>query len=50
MLENLYNNSIKLKHEQTTLFEPILIYYMTLIKMNNDFKKRLVETYVKNLQ
>ena len=50
MLKNLYNNSINLEHEQITSFESMLIYHMTLIKMNNDFKKRLVEAYVKNSQ
>ena len=47
MLKNFYDNSIKL--EQITPFEPMLIYYITLIKMNNDFKKRFIETYIKNL-
>ena len=47
ILKSFYNNSIKL--EQTTSFESILIYHITLIKMNNDFKKRLIEAYIKNL-
>ena len=42
MLKSLYDNSIELEHEQTTSFESILIYYIILMKMNNDFKKRLI--------
>ena len=48
MLKSLYDNSIKLEHKQITLFKSTLIYYITLIKMNDDFKRRLIETYVKN--
>ena len=50
MLKSLYDNSIKLEHEQTTSLESILIYHITLIKMNYDFKRRLIETYVKDSQ
>ena len=49
MLKNFYDNSIKIDHEQTTPPESTLIYHMTLIKMNDNFKRRLIETYVKNL-
>ena len=50
MLKSLYDNSIKIDHEQTTPPEPTLIYHITLIKMNDDFKRRLIEAYIKNSQ
>ena len=49
MLKSFYDNSIKLNHEQITLFESMLIDYITLIKMDDDFERRFVEAYIKNL-
>ena len=50
MLKSLYDNIIEVNYENTILLEKVLIYYMTLIEMNNDFKKRLTEAYAKNSQ
>ena len=50
MLKIFYNNSIKIDHEQITSLELMLIYHIILIKMNDDFRKRLIEAYIKNSQ
>ena len=46
MLENLYNNIIKI--EYIVLLKEILISYIFLIKINNDFKKRFIKIYIKD--
>ena len=48
MLKSFYDNSIKFEHNQITLFESTLIYHITLIKMNRDFKRQFIEAYIKN--
>ena len=47
MLESLYNNFISL-NKQIASLEVLLIYYVILIKISDNFKKRLVEVYNKN--
>ena len=47
ILESLYNNSVLIP-ERLTLSKQISVYYITLMKMSNDFKKGLVKTYFKN--
>ena len=46
MLKNLYKNIIKC--ENMNIFELILIYYIILVKINDDFKKRLIKVYYEN--
>ena len=48
MLRNLYNNTIKIKYENTAPFKEIPVYHIILIIINNDFKKRLIDVYNKN--
>ena len=46
ILKSLYKSTIK--YEDINVFELILIYYITLIEMDDDFKKWLIKTYYKN--
>ena len=48
MLKNLYKNIIKFENIKIYIFKLISIYYIILIKINNDFKKRLIKIYYKN--
>ena len=48
MLKSLYDNIIEVDYKNTILLEEALIYYMTLIEINNNFKKRLTKAYIKN--
>ncbi len=47
VLENLYGSPIAL--EKTTLPDPVPVYYITLVEIDNNFKKRLIEAYSKDL-
>ena len=49
MFENLYDNFISVL-KQHVLSKVVFIYYITLIKMSDDFKKRLIEVYSKDIQ
>ena len=48
ILKNLYKNIIKFENIKIYIFKLIPIYYIILIKINNDFKKRLMKVYYKN--
>ena len=50
VLENLYDNIIKVKHKNIAFSEKISVYHMILIVINDDFKKRLIDAYNKNSQ
>ena len=47
VFENLYDNSMLIS-KRYALSKQISIYYITLIKINDDFKERLVEVYTKD--
>ena len=49
ILNVLYEHLIKQKLKASSYeYEEVFIYYITLIKMSNDFKIKLKETYKKN--
>ena len=50
VLESLYGNPVAITAEATTEIDTIPVYHMTLVEMNDDFKKRLVDAYAKDPQ
>ncbi len=48
MLESLYESIVEVKYKNIVSLKEILIYYIILIKINNDFKKKLTKVYIKN--
>ena len=45
MLKSLYDHSLKLLHKNLTTKMFLFYYYVTLIKILNNFKQRLKQTY-----
>lgn len=50
VLESLYGSTISLRHEKTASLEEIPVHHMTLVEMDDDFKKRLIDSYSKDPQ